>query len=111
MSIGISGMRRRIADYDPALGIEGRQILITLAALVIGWSVLIMIYNLISSMRRQPVASQRIRGVLVPPNGKLLRRCRNLIMMHQLRLWAILMIMVLKDLLMCKWHLRFRVIN
>lgn len=58
MSIGISGMRRRIADYDPALGIEPGQILITLAAFVIGWSVLIMIYNLISSTRTQPVASQ-----------------------------------------------------
>jgi cytochrome c oxidase subunit 1 len=57
MSIGIMGMRRRIADYDPALGIEGGQILVTLAALVIGWSVLIMIYNLVSSVRTQPVAS------------------------------------------------------
>jgi cytochrome c oxidase subunit 1 len=58
MSIGISGMRRRIADYDPALGIETGQILVTLAALVIGWSVLIMVYNLISSMRTQVVASK-----------------------------------------------------
>ncbi len=41
-----------------ALGIEARQIMITMAALVIGWSVLIMIYNLISSVRRQPVASR-----------------------------------------------------
>ncbi len=57
MSIGVAGMRRRIADYDPMLGVEGRQILITLAALVIGWSILIMIYNLISSARLQPVAS------------------------------------------------------
>jgi len=58
ISIGISGMRRRIADYDPDLGIEPRQILITLAALVIAWSVFIMCYNLISSVRRQPVASR-----------------------------------------------------
>jgi cytochrome c oxidase subunit 1 len=58
MSIGISGMRRRIADYDPALGIETGQILVTLAALVIGWSVLIMVYNLISSVRTQAVASK-----------------------------------------------------
>jgi cytochrome c oxidase subunit 1 len=58
MSIGVSGMRRRIADYDPALGIEFGQIMVTVAALVIGWSVLIMIYNLISSMRTQPVASR-----------------------------------------------------
>ncbi len=57
MSIGIIGMRRRIADYDPSLGVENTQILITLAAFVIGWSVLIMIYNFISSVRRQPVAA------------------------------------------------------
>jgi len=57
MSIGILGMRRRIADYDPALGIAPQQILITLSALIIGWSVLIMIYNLVSSVRTQPVAS------------------------------------------------------
>ncbi len=56
MSVGLLGMRRRVADYDPALGIEGTHVLITLAALVIGWSVLIMIYNLVFSQRRQPVA-------------------------------------------------------
>jgi cytochrome c oxidase subunit 1 len=56
MSVGLLGMRRRIADYDPALGIDSTQLLITLAALVIGWSVLIMIYNLISSARTQPAA-------------------------------------------------------
>lgn len=56
MSVGLLGMRRRIADYDPALGIQTTQLLITLAALVIGWSVLIMIYNLIVSARTQPVA-------------------------------------------------------
>jgi cytochrome c oxidase subunit 1 len=51
MSVGLLGMRRRIADYDPALGIQNTQVLITLAGLVIGWSVLIMIYNLWSSSR------------------------------------------------------------
>lgn len=56
MSVGLLGMRRRVADYDPALGITTTQVLITLAALVIGWSVLIMIYNFISSSRTQPVA-------------------------------------------------------
>jgi cytochrome c oxidase subunit 1 len=58
MSVGLLGMRRRIADYDPALGIEGTQVLITLAALVIGWSVLIMLYNLVFSQRMQPVADK-----------------------------------------------------
>src|SRR5690606_9368025 len=56
MSVGLLGMRRRIADYDPALGITTTQVLITVAALVIGWSVLIMIYNFIASARMEPVA-------------------------------------------------------
>jgi cytochrome c oxidase subunit 1 len=58
MSVGLLGMRRRVADYDPALGITTTQILITLAALVIGWSVLIMIYNFASSARRVPATER-----------------------------------------------------
>ena len=56
MAVGMAGMRRRIADYDPALGIQPTHILITLAALVIGWSVLIMIYNFATSARMERVA-------------------------------------------------------
>lgn len=56
MQVGLKGMRRRIVDYDAALGIEGGQILITIAGLVIGLSVLVMIYNLIYSARRGKVA-------------------------------------------------------
>ena len=56
MSVGLLGMRRRVADYDPALGITSTQVLITLAALVIGWSVLIMIYNFVASTRTAPLA-------------------------------------------------------
>jgi cytochrome c oxidase subunit I len=56
MRIGLMGMRRRIADYDPALGVEFTQFLITMSALIIGWSVLIMIYNLVSSARSAEVA-------------------------------------------------------
>ena len=41
-----------------ALGIEGPHVLITLSALVIGWSVLIMLYNLVFSQRMQPVADR-----------------------------------------------------
>lgn len=51
MRIGLLGMRRRIADYDPALGVDTTQFLITLAGFVIGWSVLIMTYNIIVSVR------------------------------------------------------------
>jgi cytochrome c oxidase subunit 1 len=56
MRIGLLGMRRRIADYDPALQIENTQFLITLAGLIIGWSVLIMVYNLVRSARSAEVA-------------------------------------------------------
>lgn len=56
MSIGIMGMRRRIADYEANLGVSNTQILITLTALVIGWSLLIMVYNFIMSARTEPVA-------------------------------------------------------
>ena len=62
MRIGLLGMRRRIADYDPALGIEPTQFLITIAGLVIGWSVLIMTYNLIRSARRGEVAGRNPWG-------------------------------------------------
>jgi cytochrome c oxidase subunit I len=56
MSVGLLGMRRRIADYDPALGIDGTHVLITISGLVIGWSVLIMVYNLVSSARSAELA-------------------------------------------------------
>lgn len=56
MSAGIAGMRRRIADYDPLLGVTNTQIVITIAALIIGWSVLIMVYNLVVSARTEEVA-------------------------------------------------------
>ncbi|HSM58674.1 MAG TPA: cbb3-type cytochrome c oxidase subunit I [Candidatus Sulfomarinibacteraceae bacterium] len=58
MRVGLMGMRRRIADYDPALGLDFTHALITISGLIIGWSVLIMLYNLISSARTAPVAAQ-----------------------------------------------------
>lgn len=51
MRVGMLGMRRRIADYDPNLGINFEHALITFSSLVIGWSILIMLYNLFSSAR------------------------------------------------------------
>lgn len=53
---GLKGMRRRIGDYDPALGVETHQLLITLAGFVIGISVLICIFNLIRSARKGEAA-------------------------------------------------------
>jgi cytochrome c oxidase subunit 1 len=54
--VGTMGMRRRIADYDPALGIDTGQLAVTISALVIGFSVLIMLFNLVWSARRAPKA-------------------------------------------------------
>ncbi|HLA98718.1 MAG TPA: cbb3-type cytochrome c oxidase subunit I [Anaerolineales bacterium] len=56
MQVGLLGMRRRIADYDPALGIQTTQLLITIAGFVIGLAVLIAIYNFIVSTRGGEIA-------------------------------------------------------
>jgi cytochrome c oxidase subunit 1 len=58
MAVGISGMRRRIADYDPALNLENGQLLITLAGIIIGVAVLIAVYNLVRSARYGEVAER-----------------------------------------------------
>lgn len=55
--IGLMGMRRRIADWDAALGIELGQLLITIAGYTIGISMLIFLANLIISAVRGRVAS------------------------------------------------------
>ena len=57
MFVGLLGMRRRIADYDPALHIELPNQLVTIAGFVIGLSVLIFVLNLAYSAKRGPVAA------------------------------------------------------
>ena len=57
MQVGLIGMRRRIADFDPSMGIQNVQILITIAGFVIGVSVLIAFMNIIYSAARGPVAA------------------------------------------------------
>jgi cytochrome c oxidase subunit 1 len=58
MQVGLLGMRRRIADYDPALApeIQFSQLLVTIAAFVIGLAILIAIVNFVVSARRGTVA-------------------------------------------------------
>jgi cytochrome c oxidase subunit 1 len=56
MQVGLLGMRRRIVDYDPALGINLQQFLITIAGFVIAFGVLTFIVNMIASARRGEVA-------------------------------------------------------
>ena len=52
MLVGLYGMRRRIGEYDPALGIENLHMLVTIAGFAIAVSVLIFIYNAVTSIRR-----------------------------------------------------------
>lgn len=66
MRVGLLGMRRHIADYDPALGITGGHVLITLAGFAIGLSVLIMVYNLVRSARHGDVAEANPWGSRSP---------------------------------------------
>lgn len=51
MYVGLIGMRRRIADYDPALGIDTAHLILTIAAFAIGASVLVFFYNFFNSIK------------------------------------------------------------
>ncbi len=52
MRVGLLGMRRRIADYDPALGFDLYHLLMTISAFMIAISVLIFFYNAIHSAKK-----------------------------------------------------------
>jgi cytochrome c oxidase subunit 1 len=52
MRIGLLGMRRRIADYDPLQGFDATHLVLTIAAFAIALSVLIFIINLVTSLKR-----------------------------------------------------------
>jgi cytochrome c oxidase subunit 1 len=51
MQVGLLGMRRRIADYDPTQGFDTTHLVVTIASFAIGLSVLIFFYNLVRSVR------------------------------------------------------------
>jgi len=56
MDAGLLGMRRRIADYDAALGVETQHFLITVGGFMVALGVLIFFVNLAVSLRRGEVA-------------------------------------------------------
>ena len=60
MRVGLLGMRRRIADYDPALGFDTTHLVITIAAFLIATSVLIFLINMIWSARRGEAAAGNV---------------------------------------------------
>jgi len=51
MRVGLLGMRRRIADYDPALGFDTYHMIMTIMGYAIGISVAIFIYNFFNSIK------------------------------------------------------------
>lgn len=60
MRIGLLGMRRRIADYDPAMGFDFTQLLITIGGYLIAISILVFFYNLIVSAKKGESATGNI---------------------------------------------------
>ena len=57
MWTGLYGMRRRIATYDPALGLDTAQLIVTIAGYVIAFSILLYLINLVRSIRAGEVAT------------------------------------------------------
>jgi len=57
MWTGLNGMRRRIATYDPALGIDAAQLVVTIAGFLVALSVLIFMINFVRSLRRGEAAT------------------------------------------------------
>ena len=51
MRVGLLGMRRRIADYDPALGLDTYHLIMTIMGYLIGISVVIFLYNFFNSIK------------------------------------------------------------
>jgi len=52
MRVGLLGMRRRIADYDAALGFDTYHLIMTIAGFLIAISVCIFLYNFFTSIRK-----------------------------------------------------------
>ncbi len=57
MFVGLQGMRRRIADYDPAQGLSPTHLVVTVAAFLIATSVLVFLFNLVHSVKSGEVAA------------------------------------------------------
>ena len=60
MAVGLLGMRRRIADYDPAQGFQTTNFIVTIAAFLIALSILIFFINLFVSAKKGEVAKGNI---------------------------------------------------
>jgi cytochrome c oxidase subunit 1 len=56
MRIGMLGMRRRIADYDPALGFQPYHLVMTISGFLIALGVLVFIINVFWSIKHGEAA-------------------------------------------------------
>lgn len=57
MRVGLLGMRRRIADYDQALGFESSHVVMTVAGFLIGIGLIVFFINLIWSVKKGEAAT------------------------------------------------------
>jgi cytochrome c oxidase subunit I len=60
MRVGLLGMRRRIADYDPALGFDVWHLAMTIAAFAIALSVLIFFINIYRTVKSGETATGNV---------------------------------------------------
>ncbi len=60
MRVGLLGMRRRVADYDPALGFDTYHLIMTIASFFIAASVLLFFYNIIISIKHGEKATGNV---------------------------------------------------
>ena len=60
MRIGLLGMRRRIADYDPALGVTIENRIMTIAGFLIALGILTFIINAFWSLRHGEIATGNV---------------------------------------------------
>jgi cytochrome c oxidase subunit 1 len=60
MYIGLLGMRRRIADYDPAQGFQIPHTVITVAGFLVAFSILIFFINIWVSARKGAPATENV---------------------------------------------------
>jgi cytochrome c oxidase subunit 1 len=60
MRVGMLGMRRRVADYDPALGFDNYHLIMTIAGYLIAISIAIFLYNLFTSLKHGEAATGNV---------------------------------------------------
>ncbi len=60
MFIGLRGMRRRIVDYDPALGFDTAHLVLTICGFLIAFSILIFFINFFRSLKHGEVATGNV---------------------------------------------------